>query len=701
MRGPVTRFRLVSAAALLLLFPGAARSQAPLPPVDQEETEEEKKDPVKFKARLGYDESGMRAWAGRWCPLFLDLRNRGEHPFDGVVEISKSRDDDTLPSTFFADRVAMAPGTRKCLSTLVFIERGDRQLDVRLQAGRYGTRRAFLAVMPYFSEESCVLVCADAAAGTARALARPEEDAAGDGARLQRYCNVIPVDRLPTDRAGYGEVQAVVFETGAVGEIDEARLAALRAYVHAGGTLVVSAGRHAAAVQKSPLAALLPVTIAGSYVADGLDLRMAPSAPHGGAPPPDGRVFPGRHTLARTEPVAGPVAAGTAEAPLLVESRSGLGRVVFLAFSLSELARGYRTGGDRLLAGWILRREQGVFDVPEGGAAVARRLAPLPPWQVATSSYDPEAGLPPIDRAGLRAGVDKRMREGLVVRFPPVGSVAFLLGVYFLFLVPLNWLLWSWTRRKELAWATAAVLSVGFGIGYYQWGAYWGGSVLSGENVTVVGARPGSPVGRYWSFHSLYSPGHARGDLRVAGAEGFARQAPILSRLRVAYAERGIRALDYSIRWDPACLLSAFEIYPRAVRTFETEGTCGLGGGLEVRHDPDVRDVLHVTNRTPWVLRRLGVVQGGQADVLDAVVRPGQTLAVGPGRTVPEALDRARVPDAILRWEELPLGLLGPLARPLVVAWSDADVLHPVYEGYDVGQRHAVMLVVPVEPDIP
>jgi hypothetical protein len=692
MRRPASRSRLpaaATAAAFLLLLPRAARSETSPPPAEKAETEEQKKDPVRFKARLGYDESGIRAWPGAWNPVFLSIENRGDKPFDAGIAIDRTRDNEGLPYTGYTLRVSMAAGARKDLSTLVYIERGDRRLDVVLQTGRYGARQVFLNIAPYMEEEAVVLVCADEAAGTAAALARPEEEPDANGIRLQRYCNILPVARLPQDRAGFGGVAAVVIETAEAGEIDEARLAALREYVHAGGTLVVSAGRHAAAVQKSALAALLPAAITGSEIADGLDLRTSPGAPAG-------RVVPGRYTLARLATATAPPVAGKPEAPVIVEAKAGLGRVALLAFSLSELARGLRSREDAPLVGWLLRREPGLADA---GRGTTRRASVQPGW-IVTSSNDPEDRLPAIARSSLRNDVDAMMRKALVVRFPPVGQIALLLGVYLLFLVPVNWVLWSWTRRKELAWVTAAALSVGFGIGYYQWGARWGGATLSGENVTVVEARSGSPVGRYWSFHSLYAPGHARGDLRLASAPGFARQDPLLTRLRIGEVSSGVRALDYALRWDPACVFADFEIYPRAVRTFEAEGTCALGQGLEVRPDPADAGTVRVTNRTPWTLRRVGTLRDGKVDGRDATVPPGQSFTIDRGAGEALAAGRTPAPDWIPRWEELfgrdLLALL--VAPPFVVAWTDADVLHPDYRGYDVGQRHSVMLVVPAGP---
>jgi hypothetical protein len=703
MRGPASRFRLADVATTaaflaLLLPPRAARPETAPPPAETSETEAEKKDPVRFKARLGFDESGLRAWNGRWNPVFLAIENRGDKPFDAAVAIAKSRDDDSLPATSYALQVSMAAGTRKELSTLVFVEPGDRRLDIQLHTGRYGSRAAFINIAPYLPEESVVLVCADEPAATAAALARPEEEPDENGVRPQRYGNVLPVARLPADRAGFGDAAAVVLETSETGEIDEARLAALREYVHAGGTLVVSAGRCAEAVRKSPLAALLPATVAGSAVVDGLDLRTTADA----RDIPPGRVFPGRFTIARLEAPSAPADAGPAAAPTVVEAKAGLGRIVLLAFALSELPRGLLRHEDRLLVGWLLRREPGRLDTHTAAPRLRRVTFSGP-------GGGDDGG---ILGGALRNEMDRKMREGLVVRFPPVGQVAVLLAVYCVCLVPLNWILWSWTRRKELAWLTAALLSVGFGIGYYQWGAHWGGTVLSGENVTVIESRPGSPVGRYWSFHSLYSPGHARGDLRIEGAPGFARQAPLLSRLRVSETGRGVRALDYAVRWDPACLFPAFEIYPRAVRTFEAEGTCSLGGGLDVRWDGgDVQ----VTNRLPWTIRRLEAwnLQGNV--VLETALEPGRMRSLRPVVATLPRVEKA-APQPMERWPHVTWQHLVPAFRsreggpqtsvpgratapaPALAAWADADVLHPAYAGYDVGQRHAVVVIVPLEP---
>jgi hypothetical protein len=396
-----------------------------------------------------------------------------------------------------------------------------------------------------------------------------------------------------------------------------------------------------------------------------------------------------------------------------VDAPRGAGRVVFTAFSLSEFSRSVRDKADRDFVGRILARAPRAAEPPAqsvflGGAAdiAAGEDNGNGAW---LSTLDDQDLLPVLDGGALRNEIDRHMREGLVVRFPPVLKIAGLLALYFLLAVPVNYLVWHRSQRLEFAWATAAVLAVGFGLLYYMWGYMSGGTVLTGETVTVVETRSGTDAGRYRSFHSLYSPGHTSGDLRLKPADGFGRGEPFLSRLRITQTDRNVRALDYFIRWDdPVCLFEDFEIYPRAVRTFEAEGTCSVGGGLIL----DRREnVLTVVNKTPWTFSR--VEWSGQGGVATEPLKPGESVRLQRSR----GGGGGPAPPHVLRWMPLLSAdrFVLPTQRSLMwrtsdsdkyydrlkidflLAYVDAGTLTPDVKGATVAMRNTLVVLVPVE----
>jgi hypothetical protein len=144
--------------------------------------------------------------------------------------------------------------------------------------------------------------------------------AQGGGGRV-----VYPhTEDLPESWEGYDGVAKVVVHDLALHDIGSRQAYALRQWVTAGGTLVVSGGTAAVELQRSRIAELLPVEIRGLTEGRGLH-GLAPLG--AGSRPPAGPCV-----LARTELREGRVLALQDGVILAAERGLGRGRVVFLAF---------------------------------------------------------------------------------------------------------------------------------------------------------------------------------------------------------------------------------------------------------------------------------------------------------------------------------------------------------------------------------
>ena len=229
---------------------------------------------------------------------------------------------------------------------------------------------------------------------------------------------------LPDRQACYEPFDLIV-----MGEIDPERIAShhrdlLRAFVARGGTLVVCLGENAARYRGSWVVDLMGVHPGGLLT---LEEREVISAVFH-EPPPDAPASGSRCILSELRALGPGIRARGKEPVLAALAELGQGHVVTLALDPSaEVLRrspGYRAMWAEILG---LRSRCGELNF---GAATEDVLEALP--------------------------------RIVGVRIASAGSVMLYLGLYVFFGIVLNWLFWSFFKRREMAWVCLVFISLGF-----------------------------------------------------------------------------------------------------------------------------------------------------------------------------------------------------------------------------------------------
>ncbi|MEX2113991.1 MAG: hypothetical protein WD845_12445, partial [Pirellulales bacterium] len=306
---------------------------------------------------------------------------------------------------------------------------------------------------------------------------------------------------------GLEGVDAVMLATGA-DQVDprltndSPQLAALDQWVRMGGTLVLSAGRHAEQVLAagSPLARLAPGTfteVVARVPSGSLEAFANSSDPIDG---PAGRFL---LDVARLADARGKVVAyagtGPGNLPLVVRSPHGFGEVVFAAFDLERPPLATWPGRLSLVDQLLGRNAFGTKKTDEtvGG-------------QVSTLGF--------VDLSGqLRGALD----QFAGVRLVPFWLVALLAVVYIACIGPLDYfIVRRWFGRMEATWITFALTVLAFSGGAYLLAYALKGNELRANRVDLVDFDAESRLVRGTSWANLFSPASEGYDLSLdpAGA---------------------------------------------------------------------------------------------------------------------------------------------------------------------------------------
>ena len=374
----------------------------------------------------------------------------------------------------------------------------------------------------------------------------PTATQTGTGSRRPgRYLLFTEKVLLPREVTGYQSISAVLWDGGDLTELDPERSLALRGWVFQGGTLIVAGGENAERIKQSFLHDILPVEVLGQSSTEPTeDFRRA----FGSAPSFGGPILISSARLRQH----GRVLVGTTERPLIVEGKYGVGRVVFLAFSLT--APGLRNwDGQKALLAMLFRPTR------------SRLLSAV--------------------TGDSRRWIDGRLKGNLLAELPsPLFILAFL-GLYIVLVVPVNYLIFRRYRRLELAWFALPVIAIAFGLIAYNIGYFSQSRTLDTDEITFVEGMAGSPLATAKTFLAIYSPARMNEPIRFPDRPVFSR--PLLA---TDFMARGFGPQrDPSARGrNPLTVTYAngfdvfdFVIHPWAARSLECDYVADLGGQID------------------------------------------------------------------------------------------------------------------------
>lgn len=287
---------------------------------------------------------------------------------------------------------------------------------------------AYVQIQPVAREDLLVLVLDSDAANLGFLYAAVQRE--GLNVRLHRH-TLLQQDlaRLPEFLHAYEVFDAIVLNETDPTRIGPERRELLRRYVEAGGTMIVHTGLHAARVGGTWLDGLTGVEIGETAIvmdeeivpavfADGTVARAASAQREG--------MFA---ELRRRADSDGGMWFGE-EKVLAVEQPRGDGRVYTLAIDASTNLLQDHPAYQALWREMLGHRKLG----DEGGLR--------------------------FENMALAAAEMMPRLSGVTIR--PVGFIAIYLALYIGVMIILNWLFWNWRQRRELAWLTLLIASIGF-----------------------------------------------------------------------------------------------------------------------------------------------------------------------------------------------------------------------------------------------
>jgi len=284
-----------------------------------------------------------------------------------------------------------------------------------------------------------------------------------------------------------------------------------------------------------------------------------------------------------------------------VTRQIGLGAVTFFAFSLRE---------PKLPAG--ARQSIPLRLLEEGRSPTLFAYQEKKQEELLPNTFDyygqepPAPPQEPLER--LRAQLDKSFTADTPVEMPKRGVVASFLLLYLLVAVPLNYFVFGWFRRREIAWAAVPLWAIIFSIGAYVVGYQQGR--LTVDQLTVVEAGPGQPEGLARTLMGVYAPrrGNYRFQFEPSDPSGFQPQAGPGHLVSSEFRTRGITGLlpemDILEESNGDLIIEDLLVRARATRRLEIQHRAPLGEGITVQlsEQEDGKTKIAVHNRSPFLL---------------------------------------------------------------------------------------------------
>lgn len=295
------------------------------------------------------------------------------------------------------------------------------------------------------------------------------------GDRSEAAVASLELADLPEVAAAWNALDVLVLHDIDSGQLTAGQLAALTAWVGAGGQLVVTGGPGWAKTTAA-LTDLLPVSVTGSQTIEDLPaLRQAAGEPF---------RAPGPYLVATSTLRQGELLYHQDGLPLLAHQAVGRGSVYFLALdpTVAPLAD---WDGQTIL--W---------------ARVAAGAPRLPPWGMgAQSGYAASKAITALPSLTL----------------PSSFQLLVFLLLYAVVIGPVNYFVLKWLKRRELAWVTIPAVVVFFSALAYLTGfRLKGNSVIVNQMSIAFGGASGEAL-RVQSLVGLYSPRRAEYNLVFPG----------------------------------------------------------------------------------------------------------------------------------------------------------------------------------------
>lgn len=525
---------------------------------------------------------------GAWAPVEVVVNNRLDD-LAGAVEVRTYDHGGRLQSPIY--RVPMeSPRDSVKRFNLHCMLAHTESIEVRLFHGRREVRegRARMNVHAIERDDFLCLVLDDTAEGygfLSTSLYRESEE---DERRPRFY-------RQALDSAGLARLADypqcyTSFDLIVIGNIDPERMgsrhrALVEQYVHDGGVVVVSTGAHASRLRGSWVEHLAGVSIGPPMVYNEAELAAAAFGGGAGGSPDRSGV------AARLTPAQ--------------PGMRTVGRDPVLA-TLRPLGQGY-------VAALAIGMESGLLQ--EAGPYQAL-------WRDLSSRGNPPVALSFDAAAGSLLGLLSRVAG---VDLVPMRSVVAYLVVYFLLAIVVNWLFWSWMKRREYAWLCLIFFSIGF-TGYAMvYGTQGRAKQTELEEIEVLrlrAHRPGEAVAETTAAYTAFAGLLARGSGRYAGVlsqpDALVDDLELLSTGVYRAGPMGsAESRPFTFVQERPGRVEDLVIGASEMRFLRIDGRAPLEGGIEAEFHVEGESLAgELVNRTGLPLQDCFLVHGGRVYAL-------------------------------------------------------------------------------------
>ena len=402
--------------------------------------------------------------------------------------------------------------------------------------------------------------------------------------------------RVPDQWQGLDAADMVVLGDVTERDLSPEQAGALRYYVTAGGTLVVTGGANWNRLTTPLFKELLPAEVTGGLTltsARGLT-RLAKSAPPSGT-----------FAAAACRPRPGAqVLASEGGNPLVVAGRSGSGRVLFVAFDPSTPPfRNWEDVSSFWKAMMTQNREPSVV-------------------RAVTSADGNEQFTNQYGNGQLRLAEAPYAIPQLDI--PAFYIVATFLLAYIVVLVPVNYFVLKAKDKKEYAWLTTPAIVLVFSIGAYVIGYGFKGGRTLVVKAGLVEAHAGQKSAPNVFYSGLFSPRKTAYDIRLAAASNKGDDsATLFSEPSGGHPGTALRSVS-----DEGQYVDDFAVDMWAMRVLKSEGITRLGQGITATLKAKGKHISGtIKNGTPYTIENAGVYASG-VYVTVPTLGPGQQISV-------------------------------------------------------------------------
>ncbi|MBN2310990.1 MAG: hypothetical protein JXR94_18590, partial [Candidatus Hydrogenedentes bacterium] len=407
---------------------------------------------------------------GTWVPVDIIVSNNASD-ISGFVEVT-TRNGLGVQSPIYRVPAESPKGSRKRFRLYCQLSQADRIEAMLYHKGRRVIEFPMYVDLRPIESRDMVCILLDEEPGDYGFLRTAVNTLADNTGVYRNDFHTTELGALPECLACYEPMDFIL-----MGKTDPAKIPLhqrelIRKYVLEGGVLVICTGDNALAYRGTWIEELAGVRVGETSIVDERDLATRVFGPDAAPAARAGE----QAVLARLTPTDDEVCVQGREPVLATVREVGSGRVV-------------------------------VFAVDAAGRALMRNPQYLALWSDICTMRRERGQL---NHAAVSAYVSQAIPRVSGIRIFPRSSVFIYLLLYFLIGIVANWIVWSYLKRREMAWVCLVIISIAFTAYAVVYGTAGRAKATELEQIEIVRVSQGGRVARMHSFVGVLTARTAR-----------------------------------------------------------------------------------------------------------------------------------------------------------------------------------------------